>query len=79
MSQVEKLIKKFKSVPKDLSWQELVAILKYYEYIEIERGKTAGSRRKFKNKHGVIISLHKPHPSPIVKTYVIRQLIAHLK
>ncbi|MCI4642392.1 MAG: type II toxin-antitoxin system HicA family toxin [Flavobacteriaceae bacterium] len=52
---------------------------KYYGYQEITSGKTSDSRIKFKNKTGPIITLHKPHPSPVVKTYIIKQLIAHLK
>ena len=79
VSQIEKLLLKFKSIPKDLSWLELIKILKHYGYHEIISGKTSGSRRKFKNEAGAIITLHKPHPSPLVKTYVIKQLIAHLK
>ena len=79
VSQIKKLLLKFKSMPKDLSWLELVKILKYYGYSEIMSGKTSGSRRKFKNDAGAIITLHKPHPSLLVKTYVIKQLIAHLK
>lgn len=79
VSQIEKLLVKFKSIPKDLSWLELIKILKYYGYQEITSGKTSGSRIKFKNKTGTIITLHKPHPSPVVKTYIIKQLIAHLK
>ena len=79
VSQIKKLLLKFKIMPKDLSWLELVKILKYYGYSEIMSGKTSGSRRKFKNDAGAIITLHKPHPSPLVKTYVIKQLIAHLK
>jgi len=79
MSQIEKLLLKFKSIPKDLSWQELIKILKHYGYHEIMSGKTSGSRRKFKNDAGTIITLHKPHLSALVKTYVIKQLIAHLK
>jgi hypothetical protein len=79
VSQIEKLLLKFKSIPKDLSWLELIKILKYYGYHEIISGKTSGSRRKFENEAGAIITLHKPHPSPLVKTYVIKQLIAYLK
>ncbi|MCE6990985.1 hypothetical protein LZG72_17885 [Dyadobacter sp. CY323] len=42
-------------------------------------GKTGGSRRKFVDSDQLILSLHKPHPRPVVKTYVIEQIIMTLK
>ena len=65
--------------PKDLTWDELVSVLGYYGYTEIPTGKTGGSRRKFSDIDKVIISLHKPQPKPIVKSYVIEQVLDHLK
>ncbi len=79
MSKLEKLIARFLAKPKDLTWDELVSILGYYGYVEIPTGKTGGSRRKFCDTDQVIISLHKPHPRSIVKTYVIAQILEHLK
>lgn len=79
MSRNEKLLEKFKSVPKGLTWDELVKILNYLGYFEnTKKGKTGGSRCKFYNKKKDIINLHKPHPSNIVKQYVIRQLLEKL-
>lgn len=76
MSKIDKLVSKFKTVPKDLSWEELIKILNYFNYIEkAQKGKTGGSRRKFINSELDIISLHKPHPNNIVKQYVIKQLL----
>ena len=43
------------------------------------KGKTGGSRTKFVNDETDIISLHKPHPSNIVKQYVIKQIIEKLE
>ncbi len=79
MSKLDKLIARFLTKPKDLSWDELVSVLGYYGYTEIPAGKTGGSRRKFSDADKVIISLHKPHPTPIVKSYVIEQVLDHLK
>lgn len=76
----KKLLEKFKSIPKDLTWDELVKILAYLGYLEIShKGKTAGSRRKFHNDKNDVITLHKPHPKSIVKQYVIKQLLSKLK
>ncbi|AFL80446.1 hypothetical protein Aeqsu_0943 [Aequorivita sublithincola DSM 14238] len=80
MSKIEKLLDKLKSVPKDLTWDELVEILNFLDYCEItKKGKTGGSRVKFSNKENDIINLHKPHPSNIVKQYVIRPLLEKLE
>ncbi len=78
MSKLEKLIARFLSKLKDLTWDEMVLILAYYGYNEIPPGKTGGSRRKFLCDND-IIALHKPHPQPIVKSYVIKQLLIELK
>ena len=59
-----------------MTWDELVSVL---GYTEIQSGKTGGSRRKFCDANKIIISLHKPHPKPIVKSYVIDQVLEHLK
>jgi predicted RNA binding protein YcfA (HicA-like mRNA interferase family) len=80
MSKIEKLLIKFKTIPADLTWSELIKILNHYEFYEItKKGKTGGSRVKFANKETVIINLHKPHPSNIVKPYIIRQVIEKLE
>jgi hypothetical protein len=79
MSRFEKLKLRFLSVPKDFTWEELVKILSAFDYEEITAGKTGGSRRKFKDINNNIISLHKPHPSNILKEYIISDVITHLK
>lgn len=79
MSQLEKLVSRLLTVPKDFTWDELVKLLAFFGYEEITGGKTGGSRRKFVDGHKNIIALHKPHPSNIVKQYAIREVITHLK
>lgn len=78
MSKNEKLFSKFKTIPTDLTWDELIKILNYLGYKELPTGKTGGSRRKFVNGENDIINLHKPHPKNIVKKYVIEQIIEKL-
>ena len=79
MSKTEKLLEKFKSIPNDLTWDELVKILNYFGYFELsKKGKTGGSRRKFVNKLKDVINLHKPHPTKIIKKYIIKQLLEKL-
>jgi len=79
MSRQEKLIARLLSVPKDFTWDELVKVLASFNYEELTGGKTGGSRRRFVDDSKNVITLHKPHPSNIVKSYAIREVIAHLK
>jgi hypothetical protein len=56
------------------------AILLSAKLLETIKGKTGGSRRKFYHLGtGLIINLHKPHPTPIIKSYLIEQIIKKLE
>ena len=79
MSQLEKLIVRMLSIPKDFTWEELIKVLSSFGYQEVKGGKTGGSRRRFADGDKNIITLHKPHPVNIVKGYAIREIVAHLK
>jgi HicA toxin of bacterial toxin-antitoxin, len=74
MTRKEKLLKRFLSKPKDFTWEELVTLLSSLGFLEEKAGKTGGSRRRFVNETGVVISLHEPHPQNILKMYQIEQV-----
>ena len=64
MSRIQKLEQRLREKPTDFTWDELVKILKHHGFEEMQKGKTAGSRRAF--VHSIskqIIRLHKPHPA----------------
>ena len=80
MTQLDKLLTRLLSNPKDFTFDELEKLLGKLGFEEKKTGKTSGSRKAF--IHGdskLIIRLHKPHPSNILKTYVIREVIEVLK
>lgn len=79
VSRLEKLIKRFLGYPKDFTWEELVRLLIGLGFEEVGTGKTGGSRRRFINGTGVIITLHKPHPQNTLKRYQIEQVIEILR
>ena len=79
MSRQEKLISRLLLVPKDFTWDELCRAVAFFGYEELTGGKTGGSRRKFIDSQKNIITLHKPHPANVVKSYALREVIAHLK
>jgi len=72
MSKKEKLLGRFKSLPKDFTFKELKSLLEYFGYEEIQG---SGSRVAFKSTEtSHSIKLHKPHPSNILKHYQIKQI-----
>ena len=74
MGQKEKLIRKLKSVPRDMTFDEAETLLRYLTYLRSNKGKTSGSRVMFiSEEHGSIL-LHKPHPQKELKAYQVRQL-----
>jgi hypothetical protein len=79
MAKIEKLIEKLLSKPTDFTWEELLKILAHFGYTELRKGKTGGSRRRFADDTNNIINLHKPHPKNILKSYIIKDVVAHLK
>ena len=79
MSKKDKLIKKFLETPpkRDLTFSELKTLLLSCGFIKIDG---AGSAVKFYHKEqDVLINLHKPHPSEILKVYLIKQIQVKLK
>ncbi len=77
MSKFQKALDRLKSKPRDFTWRELQTIMSHFGYQELRGG---GSRRKFMNpKTRISVSLHEPHPKPILKMYVIELIIEHLK
>ena len=49
----DKLITRFKKLPKDFHYDEMVRLLSYYGFEEVKKGKTAGSRVKFVNEENI--------------------------
>lgn len=81
MARKDKLRDRFLSSPppQDFNWDDLVALLEGLQFTLHNRG---GSRRCFSGCFDGIersISLHEPHPSGIVKRYVIREVSKMLK
>jgi predicted RNA binding protein YcfA (HicA-like mRNA interferase family) len=79
MTQHAKTLRKLlaKPTPTDLTWNEIAALFKHLGYVEISND---GSRRKFvSSTSGRKIFIHKPHPQPTLKIYMVKQIIETLK
>ena len=80
MGRKEKLIKKLMSAPKDFTFEEAATLLGYFTYVQGNKGKTSGSRVVFSSpNYTTKIIMHKPHPSNIIKGYVMRQVYNYLE
>jgi len=77
MSKQEKLIEKLLNRQAAMAWQELVTLLQWFGYRQIQG---SGSRVKFDNGNPLVtINLHKPHPGNELKAYVKRLVAEYLK
>ena len=75
MTAKQKLIERFKSLPKDFTFDELLKLLNGFGYEVSNKGKTSGSRVRFVNVESKsIIDLHKPHPGYIVKLGALKDV-----
>jgi hypothetical protein len=75
MGQKEKLIRRLKSLPRDMTFDEIETLLRFLEYTRSNKGKTSGSRVMFTSNTHPPIMLHKPHPRKELLQYQIKQLI----
>lgn len=78
MGTKEKLIERFKTLPNDFTWDELVRLFRVFGYEISNKGKTSGSRVIFKKRESAYAA-HKPHPGSIVKPYVMKQVFEFFK
>ena len=80
MSKKDKLLERFKSKPKDLTFDELETLLGYFGYYLDDNGKTSCSRVRF-IKVGIDtpILMHKPHNRKTLLPYQINDILKELK
>lgn len=79
MSKKEKQIQRLLLKPKDFTWGELVTVLGYLGFEQMNAGRTSGSRVQFTHEHYPPIILHRPHPTLVLKKYQIDDIVSFLK
>ena len=78
--QSQKLIEHLLSNPKDFTNKEADTLLCQLGYERDNKGKTSGSRiQYYKKSTRALFLMHLSHPSGVLKPYVIKNLICHLK
>ena len=78
MSKLDKQIERFKSKPKDFTYDEAKQILNNLGFYENNKGKTSGARVEYANFNKQKIQLHKPHHGRILKPYQVNILLKEL-
>ena len=78
MSKKDKLINRLVKKPKDFTFDEMKVLLSYFGY-ELKQGGTGSAVKFIKSGSNEVINFHKPHPSGILKRYVLDQVIEKLR
>lgn len=78
MSTKDKLIERFKSLPRDFTFDELVRVFSLLGFSINNKGNTSGSRVCF-DKGEQSYMTHRPHPGNIVKRGSLKCAVMYLK
>ena len=78
MSTKDKLIERFKTIPVDFTFDELVSLFSHLGYSMDNKGPTSGSRVSFTKAEDKFL-IHRPHPGSIVKVYYIKRLLKEFR
>ncbi len=78
MSKKGKLVDRLLKKPKDFTFDEMVSLLSYFGY-ELRQGGNGSGVKFIKEGSNEVINFHKPHPSGILKRYVLEQVIEKLR
>lgn len=79
MNKQDKLLKRFYNLPRDFTFDEMVSLFRQFDFRVQNKGTTSGSRIIFVNdNNGDSYIMHRPHPSNIIKGYVMHQVYNYL-
>ncbi|MCM1156216.1 MAG: type II toxin-antitoxin system HicA family toxin [Roseburia sp.] len=78
MSKKDKLVDRLLKKPKDFTFDEMESLLLYFGY-ELKQGGTNSGVKFIKSGSNEVINFHKPHPSGILKRYILDQVIDKLR
>ncbi|MBO4634194.1 MAG: type II toxin-antitoxin system HicA family toxin [Bacteroidales bacterium] len=78
MSTKDKLIERFKTLPNDFTFDELVRVFSFFGFSLNNKGITSGSRVVF-IKGSDSLMMHRPHPGNTVKKGPLKSAYKYLK
>lgn len=78
MGKKDKLVERLLKKPKDFTFDEMTTLLSYFGY-KLKQSKTGSGVKFIKEESNEVINFHKPHPSGILKRYILDQIIEKLR
>lgn len=79
MNKKEKLIERFRTLPRDFTFEEVVTLFQSRGFTLENKGATSGSRVRFYHESDQnAYIMHKLHPSNIIKGYMMRDILNFL-
>ena len=78
MSTTEKLRNRFKAIPNDFTFEELVRLFHSFGFELENKGNTSGSRVSFV-KGKMTFDMHKHHPGNIIRKGTLKNILQFLK
>ena len=78
MSTKEKLIERFKTIPSDFTFDELIRLFNALGFTVNNKGATSGSRVRLEKGTGHYYNLHRPHPGNVVKKSALKSVYSYL-
>ena len=78
MSTKDKLTERFRSLPSDFTYDELIRLFSQLGFRCDNKGATSGSRVRF-SKGRYKYTLHRPHPDNVVRKGVLKDIAMFLK
>lgn len=79
MTNINKIISKFKNNSKNITFSETERVLKHVGYLKDNKGKTSGSRIRFFKSNSENLLLHRPHPRNTLLSYQVKEVSEILK
>lgn len=79
MTNINKIISKFKNNSKNITFSETERVLKCVGYLKDNKGKTSGSRIRFFKSSSENLLLHRPHPRNTLLSYQVKEVSEILK
>ena len=77
MSTKEKLLERFRRLPGDFTFDELIRLFNIFGFELDNKGRTSGSRVLF-YKNEECFAMHRPHPGNIVRKAVLKEVYNYL-
>lgn len=79
VGQKEKILLQMRNNPRNVTFDDMVTLVRSLGFTVSNKGKTSGSRIMLvSEEHGSVL-LHKPHPQKELKEYQVKQILKYLE